>query len=118
LTPPATGKTTSCPTTCVMLSSLIPLLPVLWTRQSVSIPPKVVAKQPTARHNSTQKLCLPDTLKKWQWPRQLNPHYAEVSQASSAWVTSFRAFSPRAQKAFDRCNFGMATVSSLKQARN
>lgn len=103
--------------TCIMLRSLIQLLSLLWTRQSVSFPPKVVTQQPTARNTSSQKLYLPDTLKKWQWPRRLNPHYAEVSQVSAAWAASFRGFSPRAQKAFDRCDFGMALALSLLHAR-
>ncbi len=38
----------------------------------------------------SQRIFLPDTLANWQWPRHLNPHYAEVKKASAAWAKSFR----------------------------
>ncbi|KAI0333184.1 terpenoid synthase [Cubamyces sp. BRFM 1775] len=50
---------------------------------------------------------LPDTLKYWPWQRRINPHYAKVSAASAAWIESFKAFSPKGQVAFNRCNFGL-----------
>ncbi|KAH9172906.1 hypothetical protein EDB89DRAFT_2069361 [Lactarius sanguifluus] len=28
---------------------------------------------------------IPVNLDKWKWPRRINPHYAEVKAASSAW---------------------------------
>ena len=43
----------------------------------------------------------------WKWPRRINPHYDEVKQASAAWLAGFGAFSPKAQQAFDRCDFSM-----------
>ncbi|KAK0220880.1 terpenoid synthase [Armillaria nabsnona] len=54
---------------------------------------------------------IPDTLAYWPWPRRSNPHYEEVKAASEAWFRSFKAFGPRAQSAFDRCNFSL--LSSL-----
>ncbi|KAJ7204178.1 isoprenoid synthase domain-containing protein [Mycena pura] len=52
-------------------------------------------------------ITLPDTLSSWPWPRQVNPHYEEISFESAQWVKSFGLFSPNAQVAFDRCNFGL-----------
>ncbi|KAM7187058.1 terpene cyclase [Naviculisporaceae sp. PSN 640] len=57
---------------------------------------------------------LPDTLRNWPWRRTINPHYEECKTESEAWIESFRAFSPRAQKAFNRCNFSL--LSSLAWA--
>lgn len=48
---------------------------------------------------------LPDFQSEWQWPRQLNPHTDEIRQESQEWAAKFGAFSPRAQKSFDKCNF-------------
>ncbi|KAL7282972.1 terpenoid synthase [Trametes coccinea BRFM310] len=50
---------------------------------------------------------LPDTLRSWPWPRNVNPHYVEVSAASAAWLESFKVFRPKAQAAFNKCNFGL-----------
>ncbi|KAJ6543023.1 terpenoid synthase [Mycena capillaripes] len=50
---------------------------------------------------------LPDTLSSWPWPRQVNPHHEDVSRECAQWVQSFGLFSPKAQAAFDRCNFGL-----------
>ncbi|KAJ7256645.1 terpenoid synthase [Mycena rebaudengoi] len=52
-------------------------------------------------------ITLPDTLSSWPWPRQVNPDRKEVSLASGQWVQSFGLFSPKAQVAFDRCDFGL-----------
>ncbi|KZV89536.1 terpenoid synthase [Exidia glandulosa HHB12029] len=48
---------------------------------------------------------LPDTLAHWPWTRRINPAYEETRLESSRWINSFNAFSPAAQKAFDRCDF-------------
>ncbi|KAI0291779.1 terpenoid synthase [Multifurca ochricompacta] len=50
---------------------------------------------------------IPNVLENWKWPRRINPHYLEVKAESAAWVRSFGAFSPRAQAAYDRCDFGL-----------
>jgi hypothetical protein len=55
---------------------------------------------------SLKKYFIPNTLATWPWPRCLNQYYPEVGAESSAWITSFQAFSPKAQEAFNRCNFG------------
>ncbi|KAF8484312.1 terpenoid synthase [Gautieria morchelliformis] len=50
-------------------------------------------------------LYLPDTMANWPWPRAINPNYEEVKAQSNAWFQSFNAFSPRSQRAFDKCDF-------------
>ncbi|KAI0291492.1 terpenoid synthase [Multifurca ochricompacta] len=42
-----------------------------------------------------------------KWPRRLNPHYHEVSATSTVWMSSFGAFTPRAQEAYDRCKISL-----------
>ena len=54
---------------------------------------------------SPKTFTLPDTLAAWPWPRMLNSHYTEVKAESSAWLESFHAFGPKAQKAFNKCDF-------------
>ena len=51
------------------------------------------------------KIDLPDTLASWKWPRRLNPHYPAVKKEAAEWVASFGAFTPKAQHAFDLCDF-------------
>ncbi|KAF8452301.1 hypothetical protein L210DRAFT_3384514, partial [Boletus edulis BED1] len=51
------------------------------------------------------KVFIPNTLARWPWPRRINPHYDAVKKESAAWTTSFGAFSPKAQHAFNRCDF-------------
>ncbi|KAI0062689.1 terpenoid synthase [Artomyces pyxidatus] len=53
------------------------------------------------------KFYIPDCLENWNWPRALNPHYAEIKAESAAWARSFGAFSPKAQEAYDRCDFNL-----------
>ncbi|THH26436.1 hypothetical protein EUX98_g7752 [Antrodiella citrinella] len=60
---------------------------------------------------------LPDTLAAWPWPRRINPHYAEVKQDSAAWLESFQAFGPRAQKAFNVCDFNLLASLAYPLAR-
>lgn len=61
---------------------------------------------------------LPDTLCRWAWSRKLNPNYKKVKEESKAWLESFHAFPPKAQNAFNRCDFSelppiaVVTVSS------
>ncbi|KZV79064.1 terpenoid synthase [Exidia glandulosa HHB12029] len=55
--------------------------------------------------------CLPDNLRNWPWLRCINPFYEEAKKASTAWIRGFRAFSPKAQKAFERCDFDVLRVT-------
>ncbi|KAJ7509058.1 terpenoid synthase [Mycena galericulata] len=50
---------------------------------------------------------LPDTLATWPYPRRINPCYESVKRESSQWLEGFNAFSPKAQKAFNRCDFNL-----------
>lgn len=50
-------------------------------------------------------LRIPNTLANWPWPRTINSHYESCKAESAAWVESFQAFSPKAQKAFNKCDF-------------
>lgn len=52
-------------------------------------------------------ITIPDTLRNWPWPRFINPHYEECKAESSAWCEGFHAFSPKAQIAFNRCDFNL-----------
>lgn len=54
----------------------------------------------------TSQFVLPETLADYPWPRHLNPHYNDVAPESSRWTESFRAFDAKAQKSFNRCDFG------------
>lgn len=56
---------------------------------------------------------LPRTLDRWPWPRRESPHHASVTQEASSWCESFQAFSPKAQEAFNKCNFSMLQVQTL-----
>jgi hypothetical protein len=50
-----------------------------------------------------QRYYIPKTLENWKWPRRINPYHNEVNAAAAEWTRSFKAFSPKAQEAFDRC---------------
>ncbi|PMD27043.1 terpenoid synthase [Hyaloscypha hepaticicola] len=52
-------------------------------------------------------ILLPDLEANWMWPRRVNPHTQNIKQECLEWVASFGAFTPEAQKAFDKCNFNL-----------
>nr|BDI63096.1 sesquiterpene synthase [Collybia nuda] len=52
-------------------------------------------------------IVLPDTLRNWPWPRSINPFYEVCKAESSKWCEGFRAFSPSAQRAFNKCDFNL-----------
>ncbi|KIM41852.1 hypothetical protein M413DRAFT_27416 [Hebeloma cylindrosporum] len=56
---------------------------------------------------SEQRYQLPDLLRDWPWSRQLSTYYLEAKKESSAWVSSFRPFCSRGQKAFDACDLNL-----------
>jgi hypothetical protein len=64
-------------------------------------PPHLANKESTM----SNRYYIPNNLENWKWPRHLNPHYPEAKAASAAWARSFGAFSPKAQYAYDRCDF-------------
>ncbi|KAG1886764.1 terpenoid synthase [Suillus subluteus] len=54
-----------------------------------------------------KKIFIPDILTRWPFPRRLNQHFSKVGAESSAWFESFKAFSPKAQQALDRCELSL-----------
>jgi hypothetical protein len=70
-------------------------------------PHRVLAVFDSRESIMSNRYCIPNNLDNWKWPRHLNPHYPEVKAASAAWARSFGAFSPKAQDAYDRCDFSM-----------
>ncbi|KAJ3514441.1 hypothetical protein NLJ89_g2384 [Agrocybe chaxingu] len=65
--------------------------------------------------SSQPTIYIPDTLRNWPWPREINPHYEECKRESAAWVEKFGAFSAKAQKAFNKCDFNL--LASLAWSR-
>ncbi|KAK7451089.1 hypothetical protein VKT23_012765 [Stygiomarasmius scandens] len=53
---------------------------------------------------------LPDTLRIWPWERKISPYYRECQADSVAWLESFKPFSPRAQVAFNKCDFSLVSA--------
>lgn len=54
---------------------------------------------------STQ-IRLPDLLAEWPFEPTFNPYHETICKDSSKWVESYHAFDPKAQAAFNRCDFG------------
>ena len=69
------------------------------------VPEKSSAIEKDSDEYRPAKVFIPNTLARWPWPRRINPHYATVKKESAAWTASFGAFSPKAQHAFNRCDF-------------
>ncbi|OJA09461.1 hypothetical protein AZE42_11144 [Rhizopogon vesiculosus] len=70
-----------------------------------------------AEDKSLKKIFIPNVLARWPWPRRLNQHYPEVGAESTAWIASFKPFSPKAQDAFDRCEFNLLGCLAYLTAR-
>ncbi|OJA12782.1 hypothetical protein AZE42_08340 [Rhizopogon vesiculosus] len=64
-----------------------------------------------------KKIIIPNVLARWPWPRRLSPFYPEVSAASTAWIAGLKAFSPKAQEAFERGDFGLCACLAYPTAR-
>ncbi|KAF4568086.1 terpene cyclase [Pleurotus pulmonarius] len=60
----------------------------------------------TTKHPLPSHFILPDLLDQWPFETEPNPHQ-EIVDDSARWVESYKAFSPKAQDAFNRCNFGI-----------
>ena len=52
------------------------------------------------------RIFIPNVLARWPWPRRINPNYAVLKEEASTWITSFQAFGPKAQDAYNRCDIG------------
>jgi len=50
---------------------------------------------------------IPDVLRNWPWPRDLNPYFEQCRAESDGWIRSFNVFSPQAQTAFNKCEFSL-----------
>lgn len=72
------------------------------------------APSPNDMHGEGRILHLPDTLVSWPWPRTINPHYEDCKRESSAWAESFHAFGPKAQAAFNKCDFSRSRSSKQR----
>lgn len=51
------------------------------------------------------RIFIPNVLVRWPWSRKINPNYAVVKKEAGAWIASFQAFNPKAQDAFNLCDF-------------
>ncbi|KAF8547657.1 terpenoid synthase [Imleria badia] len=73
----------------------------------------------TEKHSNkySPKVFVPDILARWPWPRRINPHFAVVKEESVAWMESFGAFSPKAQHAFNRCDFSRLACLTYPMAK-
>lgn len=56
-------------------------------------------------------IVLPNFEATWRWSRQINPHTNAIRQDTLEWAASFKAFSPKAQRAFDKCDFSKGPLS-------
>ncbi|KJZ76904.1 hypothetical protein HIM_03781 [Hirsutella minnesotensis 3608] len=52
-------------------------------------------------------LHIPETLHNWAWARVVSPHYEDCKRKSAAWVENLGAFGPKAQIAFNKCDFSL-----------
>jgi hypothetical protein len=67
-----------------------------------------MAELPPADFRAGRKVIrIPNPLRHWPWPRAINSHYEERKRESDAWFASFHAFNPKAQVAFNKCNFSL-----------
>ena len=57
------------------------------------------------RYGGPARIFIPNVFARWPWPSRINPNYAVVKKEADAWMTSFQAFRPEAQDAFNRCDF-------------
>ncbi|KAF7368135.1 Terpene cyclase [Mycena sanguinolenta] len=63
---------------------------------------------------------LPNSMANWPWPRRINPHFEAVKAECEVWFRSFNAFSPKAQKAFEKgdfCRLAALAYPALDQQR-
>ncbi|KAI0345586.1 terpenoid synthase [Trametopsis cervina] len=66
----------------------------------------------TLSHSATPELFyIPETMADWPWPRVMNPHYKEVTAASSEWFRSFKPFNEKSQHAFDKGDFAKTNLN-------
>ncbi|KAK0458925.1 terpenoid synthase [Desarmillaria tabescens] len=59
---------------------------------------------------------LPDLMAGWPFKTMPNPHATKINAESAAWVQSYDAFNAKAQRTFDRCNFGAFAALAYPKA--
>ncbi|KAF8549865.1 hypothetical protein OG21DRAFT_535676 [Imleria badia] len=93
-----------------LIHSALPGISGLIIRKRESITNKLLVWEESALEKNVNKYgkptrsFIPNIFAKWPWPREINPNYAAVKKEADAWITSFQAFSPKAQDAFNRLN--------------
>lgn len=104
----------------LLMFSAFPVISILMSRTR-----RDVHKSPTRDRSTLKKtvndyakpsrVFLPNVLARWPWPRRIHPDYVVVKKEADAWVTSLKAFNPKAQDAFNHCDFskGLAFSSRL-----
>ncbi|KAG9312647.1 terpenoid synthase [Chiua virens] len=81
-------------------------------KRKVGVDASVLREESSVEKKDTRptRAFIPDVLARWPWPRQINPNYAVLKKQTDAWVASFQAFSPKAQHAYDHCDFKHARI--------
>ncbi|KAG9318942.1 terpenoid synthase [Chiua virens] len=78
----------------------------------------ILQEEPFVKKNDIRptRVFVPNVLARWPWPRRINPNYAVLKKEADAWVASFQAFSPKAQHAYDRCDFNLLACLAYPKA--
>jgi len=63
----------------------------------------------TSTTQDAEIVTLPAIELAWKWPRAVNPHLVQVDQDCLHWAESFGAFTPEAQRAFNKGRFNLLT---------
>lgn len=97
---------------CLMLPArCYHLLQTTWVEPSCSVPRRISPRRWSGSLDMSHCIFLPNTLANWKWRRQINSWHEEVRKSSASWLAGFGVFSPRAQHAFDKCDFGQYTLN-------
>ncbi|KAG6374634.1 isoprenoid synthase domain-containing protein [Boletus reticuloceps] len=65
---------------------------------------EMLLRQSVNKSETPTRIFIPNVFARWPWPRRINPNYAVVKEEADAWMTSFKAFSPKAQDVYNRCD--------------
>lgn len=63
-----------------------------------------------AATNDPAYYMLPDTLRIWPWKNIISPYYRQCQAESVEWLEGFKPFSPKAQVAFNKCDFSLVSA--------
>ncbi|KAF8433264.1 terpenoid synthase [Boletus edulis BED1] len=97
-------------------------IPGLITRGRKRITSEPILREETPHKKSVNKqgtptrIFIPNVFARWPWPRRIHPNYAVVKEEADAWMTSFKAFSPKAQDAYNRCDFNLLACLAFPTA--